>query len=183
MPAASANSVLVNKELQRLGFGDLKDPTLPAQFAVCVRDHDHFRGILMHMPQPERSQWYQAMIPHVRFKAKPLADYEMESRGLADQNQLPHYDPKTLAVTDWKPQEIQTQEFRLAKVAEQAIDRDLREAHATQSCKLVCFRCTYEQSFRVKKRSIMPKVARDHGWTFPARDKALCRACSKTATN
>lgn len=183
MSAASKNSVVVNKELQRLGFGTLKDHNLFDQMAMVIRDHQHFRRLLMSVEQGQRHIAYEALAAKLRFKAKPLEDYEIESRTLAEQNQLPHYDPRTLAVTGWKPQEIQTQEFKLAKVAEQAIDRDLREAQATQSCKLACFRCTYEQSFRVKKRSIMPKVARDHGWTFPARDRAMCRACSKTATN
>ncbi len=245
MPAIQ-NQKQVNAELQRLGFGTLKDPTLPDQFAAVIRDHAHFRGILMHIPQGmERANWYQALSTKVRFKAKPLADYEMESRILAEQNQLPTYDPKTLEVKEFKPQEFRTrrddvicelcdqgeavtgdgkwhnygtpaqvvcatcpfvsdgypvapsrpvdydgnpnlvateqaeQSSKLAKVANEAIDRDLREAQATQQLSLVCRVCTYEQKFRVKKRIAAYKIARQYGWTIESKGTtALCRACS-----
>jgi hypothetical protein len=188
------NSVLINKQLQKLGFGTLKDPNLFAQMAMVIRDHQHFRRLLMAVEPSQRHVAYEALASKLRFTAKPLEDYEIESRTLAEQNKLPHYDPKSLAVTEWKPQEITlnpktdaststaasdaSSETRLSKVAEEAIDRDLREASATQECTLVCIHCTREQKFRVKKRSAMPKVARQYGWTFPTRDKALCMACS-----
>lgn len=177
MPTAR-NSVLINKQLQKLGFGTLKDPNLFAQMAMVIRDHTHFRRLLMAVEPGQRHTAYEALASKLRFTAKPLEDYEIESRTLAEQNQLPHYDPKTLAVTAFKPQVIETEEYRLSKVAEEAIDRDLREAEATQECTLVCAGCTREQKFRVKKRSAMPKVARQYGWMFPSRDKALCMACS-----
>ena len=179
------NSVLINKQLQKLGFGTLKDPNLFSQMAMVIRDHTHFRRLLMAVEEGQRHIAYEALASKLRFKAKPLEDYEIESRTLAEQNQLPHYDPKTLAVTEWKPQEITTAEHKdkLIKIAEEAIDREFREAEATQQCTLVCHRCTFEQTFKVKKRSAMPKVARQHGWTFPTRDKALCRACSPSVMN
>jgi len=183
MPTASKNSVLVNRELQRMGFGTLKDPNLFDQMAMVIRDHQHFRRLLMAVEQGQRHVAYEALAAKLRFKAKPLEDYELESRQLAEQNQLPHYDPKTLAVTEWKPQEIKTTAY-LQSVAEKAIDRELRESEATQECTLVCAKCTYEQKFRVKKRSIMPHVARQDGWTFSEDGKkAFCRACSKQFMN
>jgi hypothetical protein len=191
MPTAQ-NSVLINKQLQKLGFGTLKDPNLFAQMAMVIRDHTHFRRLLMAVEPSQRHVAYEALSSKLRFTAKPLEDYEIESRTLAEQNQLPHYDPKTLAVTAFKPQEItlnpdastsgtvqdRSEASRLSKVAEEAIDRDLRESQAVQECTLVCAKCTREQQFRVKKRSAMPKVARQYGWTFPTTDKALCMACS-----
>jgi len=186
------NSVLINKQIQKLGFGTLKDPNLFDQMAVCIRDHTHFRRLLMAVDPEQRHIAYEALHNKLRFAAKPLEDYVTESKILAEQNQLPHYDPKTLAVTEWKPQEIETQEYKqevsvrdkkFITIAEEAIDRDLREASATQQCILTCAHCTYEQEFRVKKRSAMPKVARQYGWTFPTTDKALCRACSKSTMN
>lgn len=164
--------------------------------AMVIRDHTHFRRLLMAVEQGQRHIAYEALASKLRFTAKPLEDYEIESRALAEQNQLPHYDPKTLAVTEFKPQVIETEEYRklhdreprtwredqeasrLAKVAEEAIDRDLREAEATQECTLVCKACTREQKIRVRKRSSMPKIARQYGWTFPTKDTSLCMACS-----
>src|SRR5271166_5161743 len=112
MPTAQ-NSVLVNKQLQKLGFGTLKDPNLFDQMAMVIRDHTHFRRLLMSVEEGQRHIAYEALASKLRFKAKPLEDYVIESRTLAEQNQLPHYDPKTLAVTAWKPQEITTEEGRL----------------------------------------------------------------------
>lgn len=205
MPTAQ-NSVLVNHKLQKLGFGTLKDPTLFDQMAAVIRDHTHFRRLLMAVEQGQRHVAYQALAAKLRFKAKPLEDYEIESRTLAEQNQLPHYDPKSLAVTEWKPQEIETQAYKarkcacgmtfnptagelecgdcriardkLAKIAAEAIDRDLREAEATQQLTLCCRVCTYEQKFRVKKRSAAYKIARSYGWMIEHKGTtALCRAC------
>ena len=202
MPIATNNSVLVNKQLQKLGFGTLKDPSLFDQMAMVIRDHTHFRRLLMAVEEGQRHIAYEALALKLRFKAKPLEDYITESKILAEQNQLPNYDPKTLVATEFKPQSFETDEYkrkvavlpsgtvqdrsegsRLSKAAEEAIDRDLREASATQECTLVCATCTYEQKFRVRKRSSMPKVARQYGWTFPTIEKALCRACSPKPTD
>ena len=147
MPIATNNSVLVNKQLQKLGFGTLKDPSLFDQMAMVIRDHTHFRRLLMAVDEGQRHIAYEALALKLRFKAKPLEDYITESKILAEQNQLPHYDPKTLAVKEFKPQSFETDEYkhktavlvsgtvqdrspesRLSKAAEEAIDRDLREA-------------------------------------------------------
>ncbi len=226
----------VNRELQRLGFGNLKDPRLHLQFAAVIRDHAHFRGILMHIPEGlDRKQWYEALAPNVRFKAKPLADYEMESKQLAEQNQLPTYDPKTLEAKEFKPQEFKTQRDdvicelceanhavtgdgkwhhygtpeqcvcatsrfvpdgynlapyrmkptwptvdevadKLATVAEEAINRDLREGQAKVQNTLICHKCTKQQKFRMKYRSSLFKLAAEAGWLIDNL-KAFCPDC------
>src|ERR1700675_4058682 len=111
MPTAQ-NSVLINKQLQKLGIGAMKGPNLFSQMAMVIRDHTHFRRLLMAVEPSQRHVAYEALASKLRFKAKPLEDYEIESRTLAEQNQLPHYDPKTLAVTEFKPQSIETQEYK-----------------------------------------------------------------------
>src|ERR1035438_2162117 len=170
------NNVKVNRELQRLGLGHLKDPNLIANMAFLVRDHDHFRGILMHMPNPDRKEAYDCLAPKLRFKAKSLEDYEIESRRLAEEKQLPHYDPKTLEAKEWKPQEIETAEHKLAEVAEEAINRDLREGQATIQNTLVCHKCTKMQQFRMKHRSSLFKIVAEAGW-FIDNLKAFCPDC------
>jgi hypothetical protein len=198
----------VNRELQRLGFGSLKDPSLPLQFAVCVRDHAHFRGILMHIPEGmDRKKWYEALAPNLRFKAKPLADYEAESKRLAEQNQLPTYDPATLEAKEFKPQEFSTITkcrvceiagskyclehgpkestsaapekkpiSKLTAVAEEAINRDLREGQARVKNTLICHKCTRQQEFRMKHRSSLFKIVAEAGW-FIDNLKAYCPEC------
>src|ERR1035441_7780363 len=90
MPIATNNSVLVNKQLQKLGFGTLKDPSLFDQMAMVIRDHTHFRRLLMAVDEGQRHIAYEALALKLRFKAKPLEDYITESKILAEQNQLPH---------------------------------------------------------------------------------------------
>jgi len=227
MPKAEVNSVLVNKELHRLGFGTLKDPNLFEQMAVCIRDHTHFRRLLMAVEPGQRHIAYEALHAKLRFKAKPLEDYVIESRTLAEQNQLPHYDPKTLAVTEWKPQEFHTRRTdvicelceaneavtgdgkwhrygtpeqcvcaenwlypdgysvapshsrKLAAVAEEAINRDLREGQAKTQNTLICHKCTKQQTFRMKSRRSLFKIAAEAGW-FIDHLKAYCPECKPT---
>ena len=169
----------VNRELQRLGLGHLKDPNLINQMAFMIRDHDHFRGILMHMPMPARKEAYDALSPKLRFTAKTLSDYEIESRMLAEKNQLPQYDPKTLAAKEWAPQEFETEEHRLAKVAEESINRDLREGQAKIQNTLICHKCTKQKQFRMKHRSSLFKLAAEAGW-FIDDLRAFCPDCKPT---
>ena len=177
------NDVRINRELQRLGFGDLKDPTLAAQFAACIRDHAHFRGILMHIPEGwDRVNWYRALSGGLRFIAKPLEDYERESKAMAESNQLPTYDPKTLEVKEFKVPQFDS-EFRqitdpdkLSAVAEEAINRDLREGQALVKNTLICHKCTKQQEFRMKHRRSLFKLVAEAGW-FIDNLKAYCPNC------
>jgi len=159
-----------------MGLGHLKDPNLVANMAYLIRDHAHFRGILMHMPMPDRKDAYEALSPKLRFQAKSLEDYEIESRTLAEQKQLPQYDPKTLEAKEWAPQEIETQEHKLARMAEEAINRDLREGQAKIQNTLICHKCTKSIIFRMKLRSSLFKLAAEAGW-FIDELKAYCPDC------
>jgi hypothetical protein len=185
MPAVQ-NIRQVNRELQRLGLGHLKDPNLMAQMAFLVRDHAHFRGMLMHMPPADRHEAYKCLAPRLRFKALPLEDYEIQSKQEAEKRQLPEYDPKTLEAREWGSRNVETPEYKaeprsvLTETAEKAIARDLREAGAKYQLELVCSICTFEQKIRVKRKSSAYKIAKQDGWTFTEQGKkALCFACSK----
>jgi hypothetical protein len=172
------NVAKVNKELQRLGFGTLKDPNLFNQMAMVIRDHTHFRRLLMSVDEGQRHIAYQALAAKLRFKPWPLEDYIIESRTLAEQNQLPHYDPKTLSLKEFEVQNVKTE---LEAVAEEAIDRDLREGQATQQVELVCKKCTRAQKFRVKSRRTLYKLAAEHGWFIEDKD-CFCPKCKPQVT-
>jgi hypothetical protein len=209
----------VNRELQRLGLGKLSDPKLFDQMAFLVRDHDHFRGLLMHEEPSVRAQMYQCLGPRLRFKAKPLEDYEAESKRIAEEKQLPQYVPSTLECREISPYHHKSDEFLaeerskreaeafvnsmreprkpdatvnlrvpqqrsvLDESAEREIARSLREEDAKYQLHLVCAVCTFEQRIRVKRKPAAYKVAKQYGWTFPEKDKALCFACSKKRVN
>lgn len=254
MPAVQ-NKKLVNRELQRLGLGHLNDPNLIAQMAYLVRDHDHFRGILMHMPPGDRHEAYKCLAPKLRFKALSLEDYEIQSKQLAEKNQLPEYNAATLEAKEWGSRNVSTERKKtcalclagdpittgapvqyhnykpqdsgatkiaccdsdfipsgciisgriagctdylasddeitasqmesaehaeeLAETAQRAIAKDLREEGAKYQLRLVCRQCTFEQTFRVKRKSSAYKLARTDGWQIDSAT-ALCRLCKAT---
>jgi hypothetical protein len=60
----------MNEHLQSHGLGSLDDPTILLQLAVMVRDHDHFRAVLMKVTADKRALCYQALAPKLKFKAK-----------------------------------------------------------------------------------------------------------------
>jgi hypothetical protein len=122
MPAVQ-NKAQINRELQRIGLGKLSDPKLFDQMAFLVRDHDHFRGMLMHEEPSNRKQMYDCLASRLRFKAKPLYDYEAESKRIAEEKQLPQYNPKNLELREIRPYHLKSAEFQEA-------EKSRREAEA-----------------------------------------------------
>lgn len=122
MPAVQ-NKAQINRELQRIGLGKLSDPKLFDQMAFLVRDHDHFRGMLMHEEPSNRKQMYDCLAPRLRFKAKPLYDYEAESKRIAEEKQLPQYNPKNLECREIRPYHLKSEEF-------QAMENERRQSEA-----------------------------------------------------
>lgn len=122
MPAVQ-NVRQVNRELQRIGLGKLDNPKLFDQMAFLVRDHDHFRGMLMHETPSDRAQMYECLAPRLRFKAKPLADYEAASKRIAEEKQLPQYNPANLECREIRPYHHKSDEFK-------AEEKSRREAEA-----------------------------------------------------
>lgn len=111
------NKTMIDAGLKKAGFGGLNDPRLFDQIAFVISGksekdgHARFRSMLLAVEPEERRKAYQAIAPKLRFRAHPLEDYERQGAVIADQNQLPSYDPATLEVKDWRPQEITTQEY------------------------------------------------------------------------
>lgn len=96
----------INHELKRLGFGDLGDPNLIPSIAFFVKDHAQLRGQLFSVLPEKRRQAYEALKPHLRFRAKPLFVYECEMKEMAEKQQLPTYNDKTHQLDPYKPAEI-----------------------------------------------------------------------------
>ncbi len=162
----------INHELKTLGFGGLEDRNLFSQIASLYRTDDSFRGLLMSTAPDQRRIAYEALKPHLSFKAKPLEDYETETKLKAEREQWDVYDgthfPKPFDSTS-----------KLSKFAEQAIARDWREKGAKGIFSLVCRACTFEQSWKVKRRTSAIKLARADGWMINGKE-TLCRACKPT---
>lgn len=174
-----------NHHLKKHGFGGLDDRNILDQLALMVRDHKHFRSVLMTTNPLERKACYDSLAPRLMFKAKPLEDYIAEAKLDAEIRQLPNYDPKTLQVTPFEVPEIRTKPditpevVKLAEKAEEAIKTEDESQAWTGSLELVCTRCTFSDVIP-GRNSYMASVNADvRGWTSPRKGTVYCPDCSK----
>ena len=145
----------INRYLGDRGLSTLDNPgALVQQLGYHVRDHDHFRQLLTQCEPAARTAMYDALSPHLRFTAKPLEDYMIAAKELAEREQLPQWDAKTQTFTTYKPPEIRTVEAAIA------------EAVAKFRLELVCKKCTREAVFFGVSRPDCVKAARDAGWAY-----------------
>lgn len=171
----NADKKKVNAELKRLGFGGLEDKNLLDQMAVCVRDHRHFRGILLSVPPEQRKIAYEQLSPRLLFKPKTLEAYEIEGKQNAEQMQVATCENGGMIVKDFKSDVS----IGLNKRAEDAIKRADAEGQLTFDCS----RCTRSDSFPAQDRLEGIADARRAGWRFKWGGSKLelstCPECSK----
>jgi hypothetical protein len=153
----------LNHELKKRGFGGLDDPTIVQQLAVVVRDHVHFRQILMAVVPEERTNCYETMRPHLRFEAWPLDRYVAKAAELAANKEL---DKAAIDI-----------------LAEQALARNQRDIDTLGVLALVCTRCTTEDTFKGATLHVALKAAAKAGWgkAFDYRNKKTLTYCPKCA--
>ena len=170
MPVSLDERQRINHELKKLGFGGLKDPSLMQQIATLYTSHESFRGLLMSTQPKERRTAYEALRPHLSFVAKPLDVYEREIHEKAEREQWdvihegnPHF-PQP-----FKVQEIETDEYKLARAAEEAIEQTAHEK-AGGCLEVCCTKCTIVARFPAAKRRQATKAAHDAGWRWDERN-------------
>ncbi len=73
----------INKALAERGLGQLHEEGLLDQIGMIVRNHEHFRKILMKLEPVQRQNCYNSIAPRLRFKAWPLEQYEAEGKAIA----------------------------------------------------------------------------------------------------
>jgi hypothetical protein len=144
----------------------LDDPGFLAAFGVFVRDHDHLKSLLFACEPEQRRQMYEAITPHLRFKARTFDQYLQEVREDAEARQLP-----TLAADGT------LQGYRVPELT--SLDRALNEAVARVSLTLVCRNCTREEVFAATDRYEAVKAAREAGWVYDeTTESERCPECS-----
>jgi hypothetical protein len=158
----------INHELKTLGFGGLEDRNLFAQIATLYTTHDSFRGLLMSTTPDQRKIAYEAIRPHLRFVAKPLDVYEREIKEKAEREKWDIYDG-TAYPKPFKTGEIESAEYKLDKVAQEAIEATEWEK-AKGALEMVCTKCTIAQWFPAAKRREALKAAHDAGWRWDERN-------------
>ena len=198
MPVSLDQRQKINHELKKCGFGGIDDPNLFAQIALLYTTHDSFRGLLMSTMPDQRRIAYEAIRPHLCFVAKPLDVYEREIHEKAEREQWdvihkdnPHW-PQPFKVS-----EIETDEYKLQKVAQEAIETCEWEK-AKGVLEMVCRTCLVAEHFPAAKRREAVKRAHDEGWRWDERNgsthtfcphhvpgratmKLICTQCEKKA--
>ena len=164
MPMDTITRAKVSHELRKLGFGALDDPNLVPQIAFCIRSHEHFRGMLMGVVKEQREFAYRALAPHLRFTPKPLDVYEREIQEKAEREQWDIWDG-TAYPKPFKVGEIESDEHRLARLAEEAIEQAEHEK-AKGVLEMVCTKCTVQALFPAPKRKLAVKAAHEAGWRW-----------------
>jgi len=79
----------INQTLGKQGLAQLDNPGLVGQLAYFVRDHEHFRSLLVACEPDKRTAMFDAMAPNLRFQARTLEQYLMEARQDAEARRLP----------------------------------------------------------------------------------------------
>jgi hypothetical protein len=166
----------INHQLKQLGFGGINDPNLFSQMACLYRTHDSFRGLLMSTAPVERRIAYEALKPHLCFIAKPLDVYEREIHEKAEREQWDVIDPGNPHFPrPFKVGEVESPEFRLQKLAAEAIEQNAHEAQG--GLELVCTKCTVAQVFWAKLRKDAEKQAQSAGWRWAEENGSVKTYC------
>jgi hypothetical protein len=165
----------VNHELKRLGFGGLDDPKLLDQLAFFIRSHEQFRGILMSAAPDQRRLAYESLAGRLRFAPKPLDVYEREAKERAEREQWDIWDGSAYP-KPFKPGEVESEEYKLARLAEEAIE-DAAHEKANGVLEVCCSKCTIASYFSAPKRKAAVKAAYDAGWRWEERNGAKRTFC------
>jgi hypothetical protein len=167
MPAKPSQ---IDRALKKQGLGGIDDPTLARQFAFLVKDHEHFRKILLGSPPEKRQALYETLRVEIegikRFVPKPLDVYMAEGADLAARKEQ-------------------------GQVAYEASDLDrlatdaIRKAQAIKEkkglLKLTCRTCDREESFIGNSAVEAYAAARVDGWRVVIQlmqESVLCPRCS-----
>jgi hypothetical protein len=171
----------LNHELKKTGFGGIDDPQLIHQLAFCVRDHEHFRKVLLAVETGEKRKIaYDVMRPHLNFEAHPLDWYIMKGQEEAEELQLPVklQDGSIVAYKDYHGEQP-----ALEVLAEKAIKQNYQEKLAKGSLELVCARCRMQEFFPGLDRLGAFSFAAKSGWKFrpdaDGNEESICPGCSE----
>lgn len=165
----------INHFLRSKGFADLSEAgALMTQLAYTVRDDRHFASLLNACEPAERGHMYNALAPNLRFKARSLAEYMIDSAQDAERRQLP-----TIG-EDGHFKEFKVPEFRSPAPAAPAAGSDdaiataaVAEVVAKERLWVVCAVCTREDIFRGVTRQDALEDARKTGWRMAVKGKGV----------
>ncbi len=167
------NKVIVNRLLASAGLGQLEDGAgLLSQLGYLVRDHEHFRQLLVACEPDQRVAMYEALRANLRFTPKALDVYMSEAGAIADARQWPLLDAATGQLRPHKPVDIRSDEY----IAQQAVVRSM----AKETLTLTCAKCTKVEQFHGERKVDAIMAAREAGWTYDelnGKGREICPEC------
>lgn len=143
--------------------------------AVMIKDHEHF-GYLVMQAEPEfRQEFYDAVRPHLRFRAKPFDSYVASAKQRAEREQLPTID-EAGNLKAFSP----AQDASTLRGAEESIAASL----AKRTLTLKCAKCTRQSSFSAigdETPGAVINKARRIGWVYDYKSETpreICPECN-----
>ena len=166
---------IMNHRLQLNGLATLDQPReLLEQLALGIRSHDDFRKLLLTVEPDKRQDCYQSLCGRLSFEAKPLEDYIIEGKQIAENRQLPEWDDITKQIKDHGSAASEA-------ACNRAVAKAAADAQKMPNLVLECRRCTKIEAFRAVSRRDAWKSAKEVGWKqekLGLKVTALCPACA-----
>jgi hypothetical protein len=157
---------------------DLLDPMVVLKLdklAKGIRDHEHFRSLLMRCEPSHRHEMYELLRYRLKFNPKPLDVYEAEAGQKAESERLPTQDSAG-NLQEFKP-------YHLMDAATRAIEFEKQvEASKGHKLTMTCVKCTKEQLFYGESMVSALIEARNLGWKYKIVDEKqveICPACNE----
>ena len=170
---SAADRQAINHYLAKHGLGQLGDPGLVAQLGFLIDDDAEFSRLLNVCEPEERRAMYEALVPNLRFKARPFDEYLAEWREQAETRQLPVLNADG-TLRAYNVGEIQTEESEVrSQESETSAEDILPSVSHLLSCAvaryhliLTCRRCTREATFPGVNKYEAVRAAREAGWIY-----------------
>lgn len=163
--------------MRRAGFTGTMGEAIAAIGHNYVRDHKHFERLLTEAGPKLRQELYDALVPHLRFRAKPLDVYVASAGQMAEREQLPVMDQNGML-----------HEFRPAQdvsSVQKQVEGLLAEALAERTLILRCGKCTRIEKFfgteDETKVAVITK-ARRAGWVYDNSGEDPAEICPECFT-
>jgi hypothetical protein len=158
----------INRMLGTHGLPPLESGAgLMVALGYLVRDHEHFRSLLIRCEPEKRTDMYNALRGSLRFTAKPLDVYIAESAMKAEREKLPTIDDK--GEVSWPKNDPSKADIAGAREAAANLfmaQDAVNEAFAKKKLWLVCNKCSKEAVFMGDTKTDAIFQARADGWVY-----------------
>jgi hypothetical protein len=171
----------INKALAQFGLGQLHEEGLLDQIGFLVRDHEHFRKILLKLDPVQRQNCYISLAPRLNFKPKPLDEYVAEEKMIASEKAshdeiTPEVGEKLLASLPPTKMGIVKVQAGIQRAKLGLDDEDTAQAVARGRLTVVCLRCTKEETVYAMSKLDAYETLVSLGWKLEEK-KAWCPEC------